>query len=148
LLSKIPEEVMAQHEHGKYLAPLEGHQYMNLTTYRRDGQRVVTPVWFARDGNKLYVMTVNNTGKVKRIRNNGSVRIAPSDRRGKSLGAELSGSARVLPDGGARTANDVLNRKYGLMKRFFDVAIRLRRSEQVFIEIVPGSHDNHRTATA
>jgi PPOX class probable F420-dependent enzyme len=129
-------------------ALLEGHQFMNLTTYRRNGQPVATPVWFARDGNKLYVMTVNNSGKVKRIRNNGRVGIAPSDRRGKVLGHEQSGLARVLPAHLAGKASDVLGKKYGLMKRFFDIAIRLRRIEQVFIEIELGKNDDNRTAAA
>lgn len=137
-----------QSEQDEHFAPLEGHQFMNLTTYRRNGQTVATPVWFARDGNKLYVMTVNNTGKVKRIRNNGHVRIAPSDRRGKPLGNDLTGLARVLPAERARAASQVLGQKYGLMKRFFDVAIRLRRVEQVFIEIEPDRNDDHRTAAA
>ena len=56
--------------------------YIALETFRKSGDGVVTPVWVVAEGGKLYVWTVGDSGKVKRIRNNGRVRIAVSDSRG------------------------------------------------------------------
>ncbi len=56
---------------------LRGHQYLNLTTYRKSGEPVRTPVWFAQEGDTLYLFTNGETGKVKRIRNSGRVLVAP-----------------------------------------------------------------------
>ena len=62
---------------------LNGHQYMALTTYRRSGAGVPTAVWFAQDGDRLFIVTQDGSGKVKRIRNNAGVRVAPSDAGGR-----------------------------------------------------------------
>lgn len=53
--------------------------YIALETFRKSGEGVVTPVWVTAEGDKLYVWTVGDSGKVKRIRNNGRVRIADGD---------------------------------------------------------------------
>ena len=65
---------------------LRGHQYALLTTFRKSGQPVPTPVWFAEDGGKVYVYTRSDSGKVKRIRAGGRVELAPCDARGTLLG--------------------------------------------------------------
>jgi PPOX class probable F420-dependent enzyme len=75
-------------------ATFAGHKYLNLETFKKDGTGVKTPVWFAADPSlsldsndaKLYAYTVGVSGKVKRIRNNLRVKIAPCDMRGKVLG--------------------------------------------------------------
>jgi uncharacterized protein len=74
----------------KKLALFENQQYLNLETFRRNGKGVPTPVWFVEAGGKLYVRTIANSGKIKRIRNNEQTRIAPCDSRGNLLG-EWSG---------------------------------------------------------
>ena len=56
---------------------LSGAQYMSLRTFRKSGVAVTTPVWFAETGGKLYFLTANDAGKVKRIRNNQQVTVAP-----------------------------------------------------------------------
>ena len=61
---------------------LEGHKNINLTTFRKSGNEVPTPVWFVVLEGKLYVRTEASSGKVKRIRNNGRVEPAPSTVRG------------------------------------------------------------------
>jgi general stress protein 26 len=54
--------------------PVQGKKYISLTTFRKNGVGVPTPVWFGENGDKLYVMTRSDMGKVKRIRNNPAVR--------------------------------------------------------------------------
>src|SRR5260370_23304631 len=75
-------------------ASFAGHKYLNLETFKKSGQGVKTPVWFAAepsvelDSNdaKLYVYTIGVSGKVKRIRNNPRVNVAPCDMRGELKG--------------------------------------------------------------
>ncbi len=118
-------------------AALISHQFVQLTTFRKNGVAVPTTVWFAPDAGKLYVMTTTNTGKIKRIRNNGRVLLAPSDRSGKLLGPALEGMARELPASEHEHASAVLARKYGFMHRVFMLFGSLRKVTRVFIEISP-----------
>jgi hypothetical protein len=102
-------------------ATLHTHQYINLMTYRKSGDIVATPVWFVHDHRHLYVMTGRNAGKVKRIRNNPVVQIEPCDARGTRLGEGMMATARVLDAADHDRVNQLLNQKYGLMKRLFDL---------------------------
>ena len=69
------------------------HQYINLETYRRNGQAIATPVWFTIYEDRISVVTRSETGKVKRLRNNSKVRIVPSGIRGQPKGEWLNGKA-------------------------------------------------------
>jgi len=85
-------------------AGLAGHKYLNLETFKKSGDGVKTPVWFAADpardlssdAAQLYAYTTRNSGKVKRIRNNGRVRIAPCDMRGNLLGEWVDARAEIV----------------------------------------------------
>lgn len=126
-------------------ATLQGQKYINLTTFRKSGVPVVTPVWFVQEDERLYVMTTANAGKVKRVRNSGRVLVALSDSRGKPLGPNMRAQARLLPATQAAQIERLLNRKYGLFKRGFDLMMGLVRlvrrpaASRAYIEIVPGS---------
>lgn len=116
---------------------LEPHRYMNLTTFRKNGEPVVVPVWFAARDNKLYVFSGVNTGKIKRIRNNPAVLVAPSNATGKQLGPALRGTARIIDGSEAEAADQLILRKYGWQKRFFAWVNHYRGKigEAIFIEI-------------
>ncbi|HYO87354.1 MAG TPA: PPOX class F420-dependent oxidoreductase [Candidatus Limnocylindrales bacterium] len=116
---------------------LAGHDYMSLTTFRKNGDAVPTPVWFAQVGGRLYVMTNTDSGKVKRIRNNGRVELAPCTNSGKVLGDSAAGMARVLTPEEETQAREALAKKYGFKKRMFDLMIAVRRSPTVHLEITP-----------
>jgi PPOX class probable F420-dependent enzyme len=75
---------------------LNHHIRINLTTFRRNGEPVSTPVNFAELDGKVYVVTGATTGKVKRLTHNSRAQIAPCDRRGKLLGAPIEVQARIL----------------------------------------------------
>ena len=97
------------------LAAFAVGKYLNLETYRRTGVPVRTPVWFAeddRDPSTLYVYTELNAGKVKRIRNNASVKIAPCTMRGTVKGEWVAAAARLVEGEEAARAHTLLNRKY------------------------------------
>jgi PPOX class probable F420-dependent enzyme len=91
---------------------IHGQKYILLTTFRKNGVAVATPVWFGEEADKLYVMTRSDMGKTKRIRNNPRVRVAPCTIRGKVKGPEFDATARILPPGEQAHARETINRKY------------------------------------
>jgi PPOX class probable F420-dependent enzyme len=110
-------------------------QYLNLETYRKTGVPVATPVWFAEAHGTFYIYTLAHAGKVKRIRNNPQVRIVPRDARGHPTGEWVDATARILDAHGAARGHQLLNQKYGWLKRIGDVFSRLRRRPRVVIAI-------------
>ena len=98
---------------------LSGNTYINLETYRRNGQPVATPVWFTFDDNNniIYVITRTETGKVKRLRNNSKVRIVPCGIRGQPKGEWLNGRATFATAEQQEIALKQRNKKYGLKAR-------------------------------
>lgn len=125
-------------------AELGNAKYIALETFRRSGEGVITPVWVTPEQNKLYVWTVDESGKIKRIRNNNRVRIAVSDARGNPQSDWVEASAAVLdsPEDEARQRERLAN-KYGIQFRMFALMFKLRRDKQphVAIEISQPSAD-------
>jgi len=97
-------------------AEILGQRYVSLTTFRKTGVAVPTPLWFTEESGKLYFMTRSDSGKYKRIRNNAGVRVAPCTMRGRITGAEFIGTARILPEDEWPAARSALQRKYWLAK--------------------------------
>ncbi len=91
---------------------IRGQKYISLTTFRKNGAAVATPVWFGEDADRLYVMTRSDMGKTKRVRNNAQVRVAPCTIRGKVTGADFGALARILPPAEHAHARETINRKY------------------------------------
>ena len=118
------------------LRPFAGQRYINLTTFRRDGRAVATPVWFVVHEGRLYVYTEAASGKAKRVRANGP-QVAPSDVRGRPLGPFVPAGARQVREEALRTRlEEAFRHKYGWQYRLFAlVAALLRRGEHVFIEL-------------
>lgn len=86
-----------------------------------------TPVWVARDGDELVLTTAPNAGKVKRIRRDGTARVAPCTVRGKPTGAEVPARARMLDAAGVRRAQRLIARKYWVLGRIGLLNSQLRR---------------------
>src|SRR5215469_16723734 len=95
---------------------IKGQKYISLTTFRKSGVGVPTPVWFGEEGGKLYVMTRSDMGKSKRIRNNPQVRVAPCTIRGKVTGPGFAATAHILSPADFARARKTLTRKYWLAK--------------------------------
>ncbi len=91
---------------------IRGQKYISLTTFRKSGVGIPTPVWFGESNEKLYVMTRGTMGKTKRIRNNPKVKVAPCTIRGKVTGPEFNAVARILPTQDGPAARNAINRKY------------------------------------
>ena len=107
-----------------------GQKYVSLGTYRKSGELVRTPVWFAEQGDKLYVMTNVDSGKCKRLRNNCKVHIAPCTIRGKIIGADFAATARILPQPDGSQFRAGIRRKYWLARVPF-----LWRKSNAYLEI-------------
>ncbi|MBZ5539185.1 MAG: PPOX class F420-dependent oxidoreductase [Acidobacteriia bacterium] len=126
-------------------AEFAGKKYLNLETYRKDGRAVRTPVWFAAAEDaaqgagpqKLYVYTIGESGKVKRIRNNERVRIAPCDMRGGLLGEWVTARAEILTGEEAARGMRLLNRKYVPWKQLLDFFAMFRRRQRIVMAIRP-----------
>jgi uncharacterized protein len=121
---------------------LADEQYISLTTFRRDGTTASTPVWVAGDDGRLLVHTAADTWKVKRIRRDHHVRVAPCGATGKVSGEALEAEAAILPD--TSLVEELEVRKYGLTYRLIHVLGVLNRAlrrqpvpDSVTIEIVP-----------
>lgn len=100
--------------------------YFSLATFRRNGNAVPTPVWFAPAGDTFYVFSAADAGKVKRIRLTSRARVAACDMRGKLLGEWLDARARLVSDAAEiRTAYASLHRKYRVQMLIGDFFARL-----------------------
>lgn len=117
-----------------------GARYLNLETVRKNGAAVRTPVWFAaapNDPGKLYTYTLASAGKVKRIRNNPRVRIAPCDWRGNPLGEWVAARAEIAsPEEAARGAR-LLNRKFVPWRQLLNFFALIHRRKRAGIVIRP-----------
>jgi PPOX class probable F420-dependent enzyme len=107
---------------------LAASTYIALTTYRKGGAPVPTTVWVASEGDRLYVWTQADSGKVARIRRDGRVSVAPCDSRGAPQGAAVEGSGRVM-DSAEDLAHvqSLMRAKYGVQFRLFEAAGNIAR---------------------
>jgi uncharacterized protein len=119
------------------LTGLKGYRFLNLSTFRKSGVPVLTTVLFALVGDKIYVWTPKDSGKVKRIRNNPMVQIAPSTRLGGPLGPMAAATARILSVSEQGEAQTVTDHEFGWLKKFFGLIWGVQGREQVYLEITP-----------
>jgi PPOX class probable F420-dependent enzyme len=116
------------------LAQFAGKRYLNLESYRKSGAAVRTPLWFAEAEGALYVYSLADSGKVKRLRNDPRVRVVPSDMRGNPHGDWVEARAEILDAQGALRGHQLLRQKY-LMKRLFDLLGRLKKRRHAVMAI-------------
>jgi uncharacterized protein len=112
-----------------------------VVTYRRDGRPVATPVWAAEDDGRFYVRSERAAGKVKRLRRDNRVLLAPCTVRGRPLGAPFEGHARALPPDEEARGERALARRYGLGRELFERSVDIMRVDMCYLEIVPGAWD-------
>jgi uncharacterized protein len=110
-----------------------------LVSYRRDGTPVPTPVWAAEHDGRLYVRSERSSGKVKRLRRDTRMLVAPCTVRGKPLGAPLEAIAAVLPRERELVAEQALANRYGLGRWLFEWSMDVMRVDMCYLEITPGA---------
>jgi uncharacterized protein len=127
------------------IAQFAGAKYLSLETFRKTGVGVRTPVWFVQDvlhtaptTTVFYIYSEADAGKVKRIRNNPKVRIAPCTMGGTVKGAWIEGRARICSTEDAAHGQQLLTHKYGLLKIAGDFFSRMMRHRQTVIAVEVG----------
>ncbi|MFD4414689.1 PPOX class F420-dependent oxidoreductase [Streptomyces sp. NPDC058475] len=123
------------------LDTLASGKYLLITSYRKNGTGVATPVWVVPDGAALGAWTGADTWKVKRIRNRADILVGPCDVRGRPTGDQIPATAEILDAAGTARYRQLIARKYGLIGRLTLFGSRLRRGERgtVGIRITPTS---------
>lgn len=123
------------------LAVFAAGKYLNLETYRKNGRAVRTPLWFAADTRStvtLYAYTLANSGKAKRIRRTGVVKIAPCDARGNTAGPWIDARAEIVSGDEFDHGMQLINRKYRPWKQILDLSVLLfRRRQRIVLAIRP-----------
>lgn len=117
------------------LDSLHGNHIM-LTTFRKTGKAIPTPVWYGRTGEHLYVFSLAKAGKVKRLRNSPKAQIAACTGVGRLTGPTMEAQARIVPKDEEIVARRALRRKYPIAFRFSELfANRLLRRTWAFLDI-------------
>jgi PPOX class probable F420-dependent enzyme len=107
------------------VTPLPRSTYVSLTTFRRTGVPVATPVWAGPDGDTSVVWTRADSGKVKRLRHTARVTVAPCDVRGRVKGPAVEAVAEFVPAAEQERALAALRRAYGLRFTLGNATARL-----------------------
>ena len=118
---------------------LRGHRYCLLTTFRNNGDPVPTPVWFGLADGKVYFRTESAVAKVKRIRSNPRVRVAPCTVRGKPLGPPAEGRARIIESHEWEAAERAIAANYGLFRKLYEGVGNRLPIDVVYVEVEPKS---------
>ena len=111
---RVGELIVERRDEPRPFEALEGHRYVNLTTFRKNGEPVTTTLWFALSGGNLYATTPPDSGKMRRIRNDPRVLLAPSNARGRPKGGSVEGVARAVEGEAPAGAGEALESKYRL----------------------------------
>jgi len=127
------------------LAPFAHQTTSLLTTFRRNGTPVGTPVHVAVDDDRAFFRTWDTTWKFKRLRNNPLVTLSPSTFRGRPLGPTIRARARKLEGQEARHAAKLLSSKYPVLQRMVPFVHRLMGVKTVHFELTPLSAESGET---
>ena len=114
------------------VSKLESEKYISLETYKKNKEAVRTPVWFVIKNDLVYVLTRDQTGKIKRLKNNQNVKIATCNIKGKITGELTKGTAKILSDSETSEVSKWRDKKYGFFSR---VAKVLTKSKGKIIAI-------------
>ncbi|MCC6028000.1 MAG: PPOX class F420-dependent oxidoreductase [Archaeoglobus sp.] len=106
---------------------LKKAKFICIETYKKNGEAVRTPVWFAIEGDLIYFHTPKNSGKVKRLRRNPRVRVAPCSRFGKIEGDWFEGVATELAEGDVERVIKLVNSRLGFLDRIISLFHRKNR---------------------
>jgi uncharacterized protein len=119
------------------LDSIGAHRHCLVVTYRRSGEPVATPVWFALDRDRLVFESDADSAKVRRMRRDGRVRVAPCTVRGNPLGAPVEARARILGGDEAAAAERALDGKYGRLRRVLSGMRPAPPEGLAYVEVTP-----------
>ena len=115
---------------------LKGKKYCLLITYKKDGTPMPSPLWFGVGNGKLYAETGADDWKVKRIRNNPNVRVAPCNTRGVPTGPPFLGTARIVQKDEEAAADRIIQDNYGWYRTVYE-RLLAHRVDTANIEVTP-----------
>ena len=119
--------------YNNYHQSLETGKYINLLTYKKNGEPVSTPVWFIFKDNKIFIRTSNKSGKFKRIKNNKNVKFALCNIRGKIKGEWNNGFAKLEPNN--RWVFSKINEKYGIFAYLMNFLYKIKKMDIIILSI-------------
>lgn len=112
-------------------------KYLSISTFKKNGEKKSTPVWYVAKDKKLYIWTADNSWKIKRIKNNNNVEFTASNFKGEHLKESLSGTARIMDKSEEKFPLKLFKDRYGFQYTIFRLMGKLQRSKNIFIEITP-----------
>jgi PPOX class probable F420-dependent enzyme len=136
LLRTVAQGIAHETVSGK-LEDLVGHRTSLVVTFRRDGTPVATPVWAAVADGSAYVRAERSSGKVKRLRRDPRVLLAPCTSRGARLGPPLAASGHVLAAGEEHIAERALAERYGVTRAAFERAMDAMHVDMCYLQLTP-----------
>ena len=116
-----------------YHQSLETGNYINLLTYKKNGEPVLTPVWFIFEDKKLFIRTSDKSGKLKRIKNNDNVKFALCDIRGKIKGEWHNGLAKL--EANNKWVFHKINKKYGFFAYLLNLLYKIKKLNIIILSI-------------
>ena len=119
--------------YNNYHQSLKTGKYINLLTYKKNGEPVSTPVWFIFKDNKIFIRTSNKSGKFKRIKNNKNVKFALCNIRGKIKGEWYNGFAKLEPNN--RWVFSNINEKYGIFAYLMNILYKIKKMDIIILSI-------------
>jgi uncharacterized protein len=117
------------------LSQLSNFKYIDIETYRKNGTAVRTPIWFIIYQGLIYFRSDAKSGKVKRIRNNPHVRIAPCDIRGNVKGNWFDGKVKFADSAESSIVYSMIDKKYGFVATLVRIFNKIRHTNPVVIGI-------------
>jgi uncharacterized protein len=123
------------------IGSLENARYINIQTYKRNMQAISTPVWFIIKDDKIFFRTSSNSGKIKRIKSNNKVKLAPCNILGKIKGQWHEGIAKIEKDIDNSTI-EALNKKYGISSLLMKVFYKIKKIDIIYVSIELGKNIN------
>lgn len=117
------------------LEEVTGRRYCTVVSFRRDGTPVATPVWFGLSEGAVFFRSLADSYKIRRIRSDPRVLVAPCSRRGKPVGLPFEGRARILEGEEEAAAEAAIQSNFGAIRAGYEVAIR--DAEARYVEVRP-----------
>ena len=118
------------------LSHLSNFKYVNIETFKKNGSGVRTPIWFIIYQGIIYFRTDSKSGKVKRIRNNLHVRIAPCDIRGNLKGNWFDCKAKFADSKESSIVFSMIDKKYGFLTALIRSFNKIRGTNPIAMAIV------------
>lgn len=112
---------------------LKTGNYINLLTYKKNGEPVSTPVWFIFEDKKIFIRTSDKSGKLKRIKNNNNVKFALCDIRGKIKGEWHNGLAKL--EANNKWVFPKINKKYGFFASLLNLLYKIKKMNIIILSI-------------